>query len=116
LAHTIRLFAEEHFNGLPVPQIADFFAIEDPWLLGYFHMLVSEYELLFAGDLETDSLLLDHTRHVLVRHLVRWHSDAKGKRLDALDRQTRVSPLPSAVVRRILDFVEGARQVFDITR
>jgi len=106
-AQTIRSFAEEHFDAQPVPRIADFFAIEDPWLLGYFHMLVSEYELLFAGDSETDSLLLDHTRHLLVRHLVRWHSDAKGKRLAALDGQTRVSPLPSAVVRRILDFVDA---------
>jgi AraC family transcriptional regulator len=106
-AHTIRSFAEEHVDGQPIPRIADFFAIEDPWLRGYFHMLVSEYELLFAGDSEADPLLLDHTRHVLIRHLMRWHSDAKEKRLAALDRRARVSPLPSAVVRRILDFVDA---------
>jgi hypothetical protein len=32
-------------TGQPIPRIADFFAVEDPedpWLRGYFHMLVSE--------------------------------------------------------------------------
>jgi AraC family transcriptional regulator len=103
----ILLFAEQHLDTPTVPRIADFFGIEDPWLHGYFEMLISEYDILADDVGQPDSLLLDQTQHVLIRHLIRWHSDAKNGQLATLDKQARTNPLPPAVVRRVLEFIDA---------
>jgi AraC family transcriptional regulator len=100
-------FAEQHLDARASPRITDFFGIEDPWLHGYFEMLISEYDLMAEGGLSPDSLLLDQTQHVLIRHLIRCHSDAAHRHLAALDRQIRVNGLPSAVARRVLEFIDA---------
>jgi AraC family transcriptional regulator len=100
-------FAEQHLDAPASPRIEDFFGIEDPWLHGYFEMLISEYDLFVEGGLSPDSLLLDQTQHMLIRHLIRWHSDAAHKHLAGLDKQKHVNGLPSAVTRRVLEFIEA---------
>jgi AraC family transcriptional regulator len=100
-------FAQEHLSGAALPGIDDFFAIEDPWLDGYFRMLVSELEGFDGLQRPVDSLLLDQTEHLLVRHLLRWHSNAAANDLHAIDALARVNPLRPALVRRVEEHVHA---------
>jgi AraC family transcriptional regulator len=100
-------FAEEHLGGGSVPRIDDFFAIEDPWLDGYFRMLASELE---GGDglrRPLDSLLLGQTEHLIVQHLVRWHSSAATGDLRAIDGQAKVNPLRPALMQRVEEHIRA---------
>jgi len=98
-------FVEQHLNGAALPRIDDFFAIEDPWLDGYFRMLVSELEGFDGLQRPIDSLLLGQTEHLLVQHLVRWHSDAATRDLHAIEAQAKVNPLRPALMRRVEEHV-----------
>jgi AraC family transcriptional regulator len=100
-------FAETNLDGRPAVRIQDFFAIEDPWLDGYFRMLASEFEGRGGTRQQADSLLLDETVHSVSRHLVRWHSDAGPRARRELDLQTKVNPLRPALVRRVEEYVDG---------
>jgi AraC family transcriptional regulator len=100
-------FADEHLSGLPAPQIDDFFAIEDPWLDGYFQMLTSELERYGGLQRPAERLLLDQTEHLLLRHLVRWHGGAGPRAARALDAQAKVNPLRPALVRRVEEYVDA---------
>ena len=86
-------------------RIDDFFAVEDPWLEGFFHMLLSELDSNESLRQPADTLLLEQTEHLVLRHLVRWHSDAGPHEERAIDQQSKVSPLRSAHLRRIEDYV-----------
>lgn len=97
-------FADEYFEGGRPARVNDFFAIEDPWLDGYFRMLASELE--GAGGRPTDALLLDETMHLVLRHLVCWHSDAGERERRALDQGTRVNPLRPAMLRRVEAYID----------
>lgn len=100
-------FAESSV-GRPTPtRISDFFAVDDPWLDGYFRMLASEFEGPSRSQPPGDSLLLDETVHLVSRHLVRWHSDAGPGARRELDLQAKVNPLRPALVRRIEEYVDG---------
>jgi AraC family transcriptional regulator len=103
----VREFAENHLETGSKPVIADFFAIHDPWLEGYFRMLMSEYDTFFNGEASTDSLLLSETQHALVRHLVRWHSSVANQASAAFDRPLRVNPLRPVVLRRVQEFIDA---------
>jgi AraC family transcriptional regulator len=99
-------FAEGRSGADPVARIVDFFAIDDPWLDGYFRMLTSEFEGHDGVEQATDSLLVDETVHLVSRHLVRWHSDAEACERRVLDLRTKVSPLRPALVRRVEQYVD----------
>ena len=99
-------FAEANLGTPAGTRINDFFAIEDPWLDGYFRMLASEFEGRNPVEPRGDSLLLDETVHLVSRHLARWHSDAGPGARRELDLQAKVNPLRPALVRRIEEFVD----------
>jgi AraC family transcriptional regulator len=99
-------FAEANLGSPRAARINDFFAIQDPWLDGYFRMLASEFEGRDAEPPGRDSLLLDETVHLVSRHLLRWHSDAGAGARRELDLQTKVNPLRPALVRRVEEYVD----------
>jgi AraC family transcriptional regulator len=99
-------FAAEHLEVSSAPRIEDFFGIEDPWLAGYFQMLVSDCELYDGTERPADSLFLGETEHTLVRHLLRWHGDAGTGGENTLDAQARVNPLRPLLMRRVQDYIE----------
>lgn len=100
-------FAEDCLGGASPPQIDDFFAIEDPWLDGYFRMLTTELESYYGPERPAECLLLDQTEQLLLRHLVRWHSDARPGGIHDLDLQAKVNPLRPALVRRVEEYVDA---------
>jgi AraC family transcriptional regulator len=100
-ADTLRGFAEAHLDGAAVPGIRDFFGIADPWLAAYCHLLDSD------GALYEDSLLLEHTQHLLLRHLVRHHSNSSQKSRRALAPRLSVTPLSRGGIRRIEEYLEA---------
>jgi AraC family transcriptional regulator len=103
----VESFAEQHLTGAALPRIDDFFAIEDPWLDGYFRMLASELESFDGLRRPMDSLLLGQTEHLLVRHLVRWHSNAVARDLHAIDALAKVNPLRPALLRKVEEYVHA---------
>lgn len=104
---TVRDYGTQSLGMSSMPRIEDFFAIEDPWLTGYFHLLVSEYETYCSAALRPDGLLLEQTQYSLLRHLVRWHSDrATATRAEIEDRRP-VNALRPFLVKRIRDYVDA---------
>ncbi|HTO47437.1 MAG TPA: AraC family transcriptional regulator [Burkholderiales bacterium] len=102
---TLLDFAQQHLTGGAVPEIDDFLAIEDAWLAGYFRMLISELEVFEGVKHPADSLLLGETEHLLIRHLARWHSNARERDRREMDLQVRVNPLRPAIMRRVEEHV-----------
>ena len=96
-----------------MPRIKDLFAVVDPWLKGYFQMLVSEFEVSAGDGKRPDSLFLSQTEHLLIRHLVRFHSAASAGESNALQLQRSVNPLRVNVMRRVQEYVEAnlAREI-----
>ena len=78
--------------------IRDFFGITDPWLAAYCRLLDSDRALY------DDALLLEHTQHLLLRHLVRYYSNVARK---ALEPRAGVTPLGRGVIRRIEEYLEA---------
>ena len=103
----VRAFAEQELGTSSVPRIQDFFAITDPWLQGYFQMLMSELEIFPGAASAPDTLFLAETEHLLLRHLLRWHSDARSRHLDGLDLRHSMNPLRSSVMRRVQEYIDA---------
>jgi len=78
--------------------VRDFFGVNDPWLAAYCRLLDSDCALY------DDTLLLGHTQHLLLRHLVRHYSNVSKK---TLEPRLRVTPLSHGVIRRIEDYLEA---------
>ena len=78
--------------------VRDFFGITDPWLAAYCRLLDSDRALY------DDALLLEHTQHLLLRHLVHHYSSAaqRGRRAPP-----GVTPLGRGVTRRIEEYLEA---------
>lgn len=107
-----RRFAQQHLEGANTPGIRDFFGITDPWLSAYFQLLDSEcalYDELLGSDPRrpADPLFLDQTEHLLLRHLVRHHSDSGPAAARSLGERVRVAPLGRGLTRRIEEYVEA---------
>jgi AraC family transcriptional regulator len=98
-------FADDDMSGASVPRIRDLFAIEDPWLKGYFQMLVSEFELFAQSGQHADALFITQAEHLLIHHLLCRHSDAASKDLNAVQRQQGVNPLRSVTLKRVQEYV-----------
>jgi AraC family transcriptional regulator len=103
----VRCFTEQELYTSSVPRIEDFFAITDPWLQGYFQMLTSEFEIFSENGEAPDSLFLAQTEHLLLRHLLRWHSDASSPHLDGLDLRHALNPLQSSIMRRVHEYIDA---------
>ncbi|HYM01496.1 MAG TPA: hypothetical protein VET85_01045, partial [Stellaceae bacterium] len=54
----IERFAKENISAATTPEIDPIFAVQDPWLRGYFSMLRSEFEIFARGSMQPDGLLL----------------------------------------------------------
>lgn len=100
-------FARQHLDGAPTAKIDDFFGIEDPWLRGYFQMLLSELDSSDTRRQPADTLLLEQTEHLVLRHLVRWHSNATVHDVSRLDARAKVNALRPVLLHRIQDYVQA---------
>jgi len=103
----LRRFAEDELDAASPPRIRDLFAVADPWLQGYFQMLTSELEIFSQGERSPDPLFFGQTEHLLLRHLLSWHSEPNVRPRDALDRRQPSNPLPSRLMRRVQAYVEA---------
>lgn len=102
----VQRVADQQLEIGRTPEIDDFFAVEDPWLAGYFQMLASELEVRNPLDRRDDPLLLDQSEHLLVRHLLRWYRhDRSDSKPDAVRRPA--NPLRPVVMRRVEEFVHA---------
>jgi AraC family transcriptional regulator len=68
-------------------------------------MLMSEFELFTASGQRADALFITQAQHLLIRHLLCWHSAATSKDRNALLRRQGVSPLRSVALKRVQEFV-----------
>lgn len=102
---SLRCFAETDMNGKSAIRIKDLFAVEDPWLKGYFQMLTSEFELSAESEPRADALFVMQAQHLVIHHLLRWHSDAAPKDLTALNRTQGVNPLRSVTLKRVQEYI-----------
>jgi AraC family transcriptional regulator len=107
-------FAESDMTGAAIPHINDLFAVEDPWLKGYFQMLISEFNRSAESEHRADALFVTQAEHLLIHHLLRWHSDAASKDATALQRLPGVNPLRPATMNRVQEYV-AANLASDIT-
>jgi len=83
-----------------------FLGKRDPWLIGYFQMLVSECEQLSQPEPFADSPFLAETGSLLLRHLRDRHAHAVAR--DHTDHAGNhiVHPLRPVLLRRIAEYVE----------
>ncbi len=103
----LQRFVERELSASSAPRIRDFFAAMDPWLEGYLRILTSEFEILAAVGQMPDALFLAHTEHVLLRHLLRSHSDASSRQLGALAPSRSPNPLRSTIMHRVQEYVDA---------
>jgi AraC family transcriptional regulator len=100
----LRQFAGRDLDSASVPAIKELFAVEDPWLRGFFQMLTSEFEL--ANDQQrADLLFVTQAEQLLIRHLVGRHSHAGSKALTTLHAQQRANPLRPVILQRVEEYV-----------
>ena len=79
--------------------------MNDPWLRGYFTTVMAELELFVADRERPSSLFLSQSLELLIRHLVRWHSNAAPARWrDELRRAPHA--LEPRHLARVLEYVE----------
>lgn len=106
---TFAEYRDEYIASMGEKLPTEFFALEDRWLMSYFHLLCAEFEIgaaLSEGrSCEVDDvLLLTQTKPLLVRHLLRVGT-TRGD--SALPAEKRVSPLRPFLVKRVEAFVQA---------
>lgn len=101
----IERFSEQHSIGGCAVAIRPVFAIDDPWLTGYFRMLESEIEMYRDLSCQLDSLLLGQAQQLLLSHLLRTYSNVAAVRLHELDRSKGGCALRPPLLRRITDYI-----------
>jgi AraC family transcriptional regulator len=100
----LRRFADDTMSAVSVPRIRDLFAVEDPWLKGYFQMLISEFELCPENRQHADALFITQAEHLLIHHLMSWHSDATSKDSNVVQRRS-MNALRSVTLKRVHDYI-----------
>ena len=101
----VRAFAEQNLPGSQVPSIDPLFGVNDPWLRAYFTMVMADLELFVTDREDPHSLFLSQSTELLVRHLVRWHSNAAQARWRHAQRPVAHALEPRQLAR-VLDYVE----------
>ena len=102
----LQAFCDQHARSGHTAAIDPFFAIQDPWLKGYFQMLVSEVEIYSEPSTSCDSILLDQSQQLLMRHLVSRHSNLDRNDLRKLEDAKFDHALPPVLLKRVVDFVQ----------
>jgi AraC family transcriptional regulator len=103
----VNLYAQQNLVGAQTVDIDPFFAIRDPWLQGYFTMLVSEFELYGGIDRNAHSLLLAQSQQLVVRHLVHWHSNAMLRSRRATGNSGPAHPLSPRRLQAVFEFIDA---------
>ena len=103
--HLVRAFAEQNLTGSQLPTIDPLFGVNDPWLCGYFTTVMAELELFVANRERPSSLFLSQSLELLIRHLVRWHSNAAPARWRDEPRRAPHALEPRHLAR-VLEYVE----------
>jgi len=103
----VNLYAQQNLVGTSVVDIDPLFAMRDPWLQGYFAMLVAEFEVYGGIDNQAHSLLLAQSQQLLIRHLVHWYSNAMLRSRQATENLGSAHPLSPRRLRVVLDYVEA---------
>ena len=99
-------FSERHSLEHYELAVAEFIAVEDSWLKGFFEMVMSEIEIYSpsSGHLQ---LFLDQLRDPLLAHLLSWYShERERERPEAADSKLARALRP-ALLRRVEDYVEA---------
>jgi len=103
----VDLYAQQNLVSTSTVDIDPFFAIRDPWLQGYFAMLVSEFEFYGGIDRQAHSLLLAQSQQLVVRHLVHWHSNAMLRSRQATENSRPAHPLSPRRLHAVFDFIDA---------
>jgi AraC family transcriptional regulator len=103
----INLYVQHNLEGTITANIDPVFAIMDPWLQGYFAMLVSEFEIFGGIDGQAHSLLLAQSQQLLVRHLVHWHSNVMRRSQRTVDNLGSPHPLSPRLLRLAIEYIEA---------
>ena len=103
---SVSRFGREHLGCAAPPLLHDFFGIEEPWLAGYFQILVSEREHDDDRTQPGSSRFLAETEPILLRHLIQWHSDIGASEEPESERSLKVNPLRQTVMRRVEEHVQ----------
>jgi AraC family transcriptional regulator len=103
----IERYADENLARSAVPQIDPVFAVRDPWLSSYFTMLQAEFETFGDGAKHPDPLLITQSMELLVRHLVRWHSDIPRNSRRRSAAPAVPHPLAPRHLTRVLAYIDA---------
>ena len=103
----IAVYAEETLGDAAVPAIDPLFAVDDPWLERYFRLLQSEFEIYGGGARHPDALLLTQSIQLLVRHLVRWHSNVSERGRSRTAGPATAHPLAPRHLTRVLAYIDA---------
>lgn len=103
----VNRYAEQNLSGVIDVGLDPLLAVNDPWLHGYFAMLISEFELYGGIDGQAHSLLLAQSQQMVVRHLVHWHSDAMQHSRRATINSRSPHPLSPRRLRAVIDYVDA---------
>jgi len=98
-------FSERHVYKQE--SLEQFFGSEDPWLKGFFQMLISQMEIYKDPSGHSGSSLLTQLQDLLLQHLIRWHPGTSKPDIRELDHAKLASPLRPALLRRVEDYVDA---------
>jgi AraC family transcriptional regulator len=101
----LRRCAEADFGWTGEARIRPLFGTEDPWLKGYFQMLVSEFDLLAEGSERADPLFIEQAEHLLMNHLLRRHAGTAMPDPAGTAHSHAANPLPAAALRHVEEYV-----------
>lgn len=101
----VRQYAEQNLPGSVDVHLDPLYAVKDPWLQGYFTMMISELELYGGVDEQAHALLLAQSQQMVVRHLVHWHSNVRrhGRRAEA----NVAHPLSPSRLKAVVDYIDA---------
>lgn len=100
-------FAEEHVRGGRCPTISSVFAIQDPWLAGYFQMVAAEVEAFGQPAGTADSLFLAQARELVLRHLLRRYAGFTPSDPQSFEPPKGRQALRPALLRRVVDHMRA---------
>ena len=91
----------------PLPELAN---LSDPWLDGFFRLMLAEYAACARDHSLEASAFLDDTAALVIRHVASLLDERSGKATANTDIRARVSPLQPFILRRVEGFVHANLQ------